>query len=282
MRRPIGALLVRWCTASLILLAMAGCSSNERDPLLTPTGIRPLPAHLAGGLEGFIRHDSTIYAGLSGAPYPPTVVTLLKGDSAVGADTIAADRRGFRFVGLAPGRYTLLARSHAFRPASLGPVQVREEIRDAGDIPMSAASESLQTIVLVIGQMPGFTEAEIFSFETAMDANTLGLWSYPNSFAAARPVAAGTYRFKFLTDLSSSGGQWIGWGGDSNQVLTAPVTDRPVRFGFGSSTDLKVSFPTSGLYEFTFDERRLTFSVRLASPSPTLRSHRRPLERSNR
>ena len=51
-----------------------------------------------------------------------------------------------------------------------------------------------------------------------------------------------------------------------------PITDAPVRRGTGPVSDLKVTFPTSGLYQFTFDERRLTFSIKLAT-APSRAAH---------
>ena len=268
--------------AALVTVLIAGCAKNDAGTLLTPTGIRPSPENPTGGIEGFVRHDSTNYAGLSGAPYPITFVTLLRGATSLGTDTVSLDRRGFRFEGIAPGSYTLVARSHAFQPASLGPVVVRESVRDAGDLFMTAAPESIQSITLVIGQMPGFTENELLTFDTAMEQNTFGVWTYPNTFAAVASIPAGTYRFKFVTDLSSGGGDWIGWGGDSSEVLVAPLTDAPVRFASGPASDLKVTFPATGEYAFTLDERRLTFSLQPYVPSPapgaargaTARSHR--------
>ncbi len=273
---------LRLLMAAALLAMAAGCARNEAGTLLTPTGIRPLPETATGGLEGFVRHDSTNFAGLVGPPYPPTVVTLLRGSETVAADTAGAERRGFRFERIPPGRYTLVARSHAFRPASLGPVAVGESVRDAGDLFMTAAPESLSALTLVIGQMPGFTEDELFTFNTAMEQNVFGVWTYPNTFAPTASIPAGTYRFKFVTDLSSGGGNLIGWGGDSTVVRTAPLTDAPVRFGSGPHTDLKVTFPVSGEYAFTFDERRLTFSIQPAPPSPVRIAAGAPHARSRR
>lgn len=253
--------------AGLAISVWAGCSGNDAGSVLTPTGIRPLPTDATGGLAGFVRHDSTTYPGLSGTPYPPTVVTLLRDATILGADTLGGEDRGFRFERLPQGSYTLVARSHAFRPASLGPVLVREAVRDAGDLFMSAAPESLSSLPFVIGSMPGFSLDELATFSTAMEQNTPGIFTYPDSdpLTPIATIPAGTYRFKFVTDKSSSPGRLIGWGGDSTEVLVAPLTGARVRFASDAASDLKVTFPATAEYAFTFDERRLTFSIQPVS-----------------
>lgn len=267
--------------AALALLAVAGCAGNDADTLLTPTGIRPLPTEATGGLEGFVRHDSTRYAGFEGTPYAPTVITLLRGATVLGADTVGGAKRGFRFERLPQGQYTLVARSHAFRPASLGPIAVGEIVRDAGDLYMQAAPESLSAFPLVIGTIPGFSVDEIFTFATAMEQNTAGLFTFPDTdpLTPDLTIPAGTYRFKFTTDESSSIGHLIGWGGDSSQVLTAPVIDSPVRFTTDAASEIKVTFPTTAVYAFTLDERRLTFSIQ---PLPSATAHAAARGRSAR
>jgi len=262
-RRPILARslsLLLFCTFCGALL---GCSANGSDTLITPTGIRPVPSVSTGGLEGYVRHDSTRYPGFEGPPYAPTEVTLLRGATLVGRDTIAGSVRGFRFERLPQGSYTLVARSHAFRPASLGPVLVGEVVRDAGDLYMQAAPESLSAFPLIIGTMPGYSVDEIFTFSTAMEQNAPGLFTYPDSDPSTitPTIPAGTYRFKFITDKSSTVGNLIGWGGDSSVVLLAPFTDAPVRYSTDAATEIKVTFPTSAEYAFVLDERRLTFSI---------------------
>lgn len=270
--------------SAALVLSLAGCAKNDGGTLLTPTGIRPLPEHPEGGLEGFVRHDSTNYAGLSGSPYPTTFVTLLRGATILGADTVSGEKRGFRFEGIAPGSYTLVARSHAFQPASLGPVMVRDVVRDAGDLFMTAAPESLRSLTFVIGTMPGFSIDELGTFSTLMEQSPIGIWTYPDTdtSTAVTSITAGTYRFKFVTDKSSSASQLIGWGGDSTEVLTAPLSGARVRFGSSPATDLKVTFPVTGEYAFTLDERRLTFSIQPHVPSPALGAARGASARSRR
>jgi hypothetical protein len=263
------ALRLRILPAACALLLALGCGGNDGALDLVPTGVRPLPENPSGGLTGFVRHDSTAFPGLLGAPFPPTTITLLRAGIEVAEDTLGGLDRGFAFRGVAPGAYTLLARSHAFRPSVLGPVTVRDAVRDAGDIYMEASPDSIELLTFLIGTMPGYGADQLATFLTLLEQAPLGVWTYPSTFFEPVAVPAGTYRFKFVTDLLSTDGALTGWGGDSTEVLVAPVTQQPLRFGSGPATDLRMTFPTTGVYQFVLDERRLTFSVSLLPPSAT-------------
>lgn len=279
----------RTIRAALALLSLglaafalaAGCSRNLPTAALVPTGVRTgVPP---GGFYGYVLYDSLTYAGLTGTPYPFTLTQLYTyhSDAAsngfmtprafVRQDTVSGAKRRYSFAALPPDTYLVIARSHAFSPVGFGPVIVTDRVRDVGDLFMHAnTTDSLGLTVFVTGTMPGYSLDDAALFNTLLDQNSLGVWSYPNSFATPATIPAGTYRFKFVTDApSSTAGHLIGWGGDSTQVLEAPVTGAQVRFGTTAATDLKVHFPTTGLYAFTFDERRLTFSIALVLPSPS-------------
>jgi len=256
--------------AALALVATVvagGCSRNTPGLLLAPTGARPAPAIPTAGIWGYLVFDPTHYTSLTGAPFPPARLDLFNSQGKV-VDSlfVGGPTARFEFDALPPGRYGFNVRTHAFKPATFGWYTISTRVQDVGNLGLVASIDSLASAMYVIGNMTGFTTAELYTYTTFMDQNDLGVWTYPGTWGST-PVPAGTHRFKFVTDASSTPNHLIGWGGDSTQVLTAPVIDAPVRFGTGPVSDLKVSFPTSGTYLFTFDERRLTFSV-VAGPAP--------------
>ncbi len=258
-RAAAAALLV-----ALALTGLAGCSRNRPGTILSPTGFQPAPENPTGGLRGRLRFDPTNAPDLNVAPFPPTRLRLIAGGVVVRDTLVGGASDQFTFSALPPGRYTVTANSHAFRPATLPVMLVTDAVRETDDLTMSVSVDSLNTVyIAVVGQMPGFGIDGYNFGDTSLLGTALGVWSYPNDFAAPIPVAAGTYRFKFVTDPTGATGT-IGWGGDSTVVLTAPLSGSPVRFGEGAALDLKVTFPTTGVYQFVLDERRQTFSVQLA------------------
>ena len=257
----------RWLAVSALLAALLapGCGRNKPGLVLAPTGLRPVPAVPSGGIWGDLTFDPTHYTGLDQAPFPRAEIILLSlSGQHVDSLVMPGDSRRFEFDHVAPGHYSITVRNHAFKLAAFGSFFVSTWVQDVGDKALAANYDSLANECYVIGAMPGFSTAELSSGSTFMDQNDVGVWTYPGGMGAT-PVPAGTYRFKFVTDASSTTNHLIGWGGDSTQVLTAPVTNAPLRRGTGPVSDLKVTFPTSGTYLFTFDERRLTFSITLGT-----------------
>lgn len=265
-----------WAGAALLLafaLALAaGCSGNRPGTILAPTGPRPAPEHPTGGVFGTVRWDPTNAPDLGTAPFPPTLVQVrdLAGQL-VGEDTLDTATDRFEVLGLPPGTYVVGAGSRAFRTTTLPAVRVVDEPRDVDAIVLPINPDSTSVTIWLIGRMPGFSYDEFF--DNSLVGVSLGLWVYPNDFTTPREVTAGTHRFKFVTDPSFPN-DLIGWGGDSTVVLTAPVTGAKVRFGRGPAHDLKVTFPTTGLYTFTLDERRQTFSVQPTPPALAARRSR--------
>jgi len=260
--------LVGATTIAGALLLLAGCGKNSPSSLLVPTGIRPAPAVPTGGLFGFLVYDTLNYVGLSNAPFPPATVQLFAGATPVDTFAVGGASRRFDFSNLPPGDYSVVVRSHAFRPAGFGPFRVVDTNRDAGDLGLTAnTSDSLASIVYVIGDMPGYTVDELNTFSTYCDAALVGRWTFPNEFFPPVEITAGTHRLKFVTDASSTTGNLIGWGGNGATTLTVPVVNEPARFGSGPTTDIVVNFPSTGVYAFTFDERRLTFTI-VTAPVP--------------
>jgi hypothetical protein len=264
---------VRWRALAALGLATAlalagfGCGRNKPSSLLVPTGIRPAPDVATGGLFGFVEYDTVNYAGLDAPPYPPATVQAYLGGALVATTTTGGDSRRFELTGLPRGDYSLVVRSHAFSPAGFGLFRVLDAVRDAGDLGLTAnTSDSLASTVYLTGDMPGYTVDEIPTFATYCDGLVVGIWTYPNLLFTPEPIAAGTHRIKFVTDASSTAGNLIGWGADASVTLQVPVSNVPAHFGFGAATDIVANFPATGIYDFVFDERRLTFSI---TPSAT-------------
>lgn len=260
------ALVLAWMAGTL--MALTGCGKNSPSALLVPTGIRPAPSVPTGGLFGYVAFDTTIYSGLGAPPYPGAKVVLFRGSTEVATATTGGNGRFFEFGRLTPGDYSVVVRSHAFSPAGYGLFRVVDTARDAGDLKLFAnTSDSLASIVYVIGDMAGYTPDEIGTFSTYCDALSVGVWTFPNLLFTPVAITAGTHRIKFVTDGSSTPGNLIGWGGDGSTTLSIPVVDAPAVFGTGPATDIVANFPTTGVYAFTFDERRQTFSIVPAPPS---------------
>lgn len=267
-RRAVLAALV--ALGSVCAALLAGCGRNESSKLLVPTGIRPSPAVPTGGLTGLVFFDSTAYPGLGSAPLPPAIVTVFDGIDVVAETTTTSVDRSFTFTGLPPGDYGLVARSHAFDPRVFGPFRVVDKLREAGDLSLTANTiDSLASLTYLVGTMPGFGTDEIGNFTNYCDALSVGRWTYPNVLFTQNSIPAGTYRLKFVTDASSTPGHLIGWGGDGTTALTVPVRGATARFGTDAASDLVVTFPSAGNYDFVFDERRLTIDI---TPTPATTS----------
>lgn len=252
----------------------AGCGGNDPGTLLTPTGIRPAPGSWPGSLTGSVLFDPVNTPDLAAAPFPPTRVELYQGATLVAVDSLEAGSPNYLFTGVAPGLYSVVARSSAFFAASRGNLPVRDSQLDAGNLMLTLNSGSFSNYIEVIGTMPGFDAGQLGMGTTSLDQNTIGLWTFPNllmpDIYPYPVIPAGTYRLKFVNDFSSTDVNRIGWGGDPSDTLTAPVTQHRVIRGSGPATDLVVRFPATASYAFTLDERRQTFSV---TPMPTPRNH---------
>lgn len=272
--------LLRLALLVATVAALIGCGKNLPTSVMVPTGYRPgTPPGAIAGSVGF----DPVYVGLQNAPYPRVAVELhtFRVGGRGQADSIGAlvERRDlggtvndYSFTGLMPGTYILQFRTeHAFVGVDRAPIIVELDPVRLNATVLPAESESLALATYVVGTMPGFSIDDAFvNATTAMVQDTLGLWSYPDLLFGYTPIAAGTYRFKFVTDFSSTQDHLIGWGGDSTVTLTAPVTNAPVRYASGPAEDIKVTIPTSGNWAFTLDERRLTFSI---APAPATKAY---------
>lgn len=251
---------------ALLLAVAAGCGKNSASTLLVPSGIRPAPTVPTGGLWGNVLFANATYPDLTTAPFPPATVQVFSGSSLVRTTTTDGTTQGFRIEQLPPGDYSLVVRSHAFNPAQFGPYRVVDRVRDAGDLALSPNTvDSLGSLLLVVGTMPNYDAGTVLLDYSSVCANdTVGVFVFDSRldfYGSPRPVTAGTHRLKFVTDVSSTDGHLIGWGGRGDTTLTAPVRGVRARYGNGPSTDLVVQFPTTGQYRFRFDERRQTIDI---------------------
>lgn len=260
--------------ALLLLAASTGCDRNPPGTALAPTGIRPAPAAWPGSITGLVFFDPVNTPDLAAPPYPPTRVELFSGSTLVATDSLAPASRTFLFTGVAAGEYSIVVRSAAFFANSLGGIRVNSLPVDAGNIRLAVNPGAFSAGMEIIGTIPGFRIADIqeglFPIDVnGLSATALGVWDYPSlDYPNGQAIAAGTYRFKFATLFPVSVTTMTGWGDASGATLTAPVTDHPAVLASGASTDIVMTFPTTGVYSFRLDERRQTFSVMYLHAAP--------------
>lgn len=258
---------------SVLLFALAaavamavGCGRNDATSVLTPTGIRPAPGVWPGSLKGYVFFDPALAPELADAPFPPTRIELFSGSELVGIDSLEANSREFRFEGLPQGSYSVVVRSRVFDSNSRGGLRVRDGELDIGNVTLSLNTSFLEVALYVTGSMPGFDADQIWLLTTMLGSNGYGIWTFPSDLSPAIEIPAGTYRFKLVTDESSSNSNFIGWGWSPGDTLQVPVSNHPVVMGSGPASDIVARFPVTGYYTFTLDERRQTVSVSLLPP----------------
>jgi hypothetical protein len=246
--------------AALLVAVAAGCSRNRPETLLAPTGVRPAPAPWKGSVTGLVYFDPLNTPDMAGPPYPPTTVQLF--DTAlVATQALAPGTRWFTFRGVKPGIYSVVARSRAFFAGSIGGIKVREDSTDAGNLTLRFNPVSISNTMDIGGTIPGYSTDQIPFGPGTMDQNVIGIWTYPNSLYDPLVIPAGTYAFKFYAPT-------VTWGGASAETLTVPVSAHAALDGAAPRSDIVVRFPSTGVYTFTLDERRQTFSVSVAPPGP--------------
>jgi len=250
------------------IASLAGCGRNEAGSVLAPTGVRPAPAEWLGSVTGLIFFDPLNTPDLAAPPYPPTRVELFMGGVLTAVDSLEPGSRSFYFPHVAPGDYSIVVRSRVFFSRSRGGIIVRERALDIGNVTLTLNPLALENAVYVAGAIPGLGTDQIPFATGILEGSGFGIWTYPNLFWDPVVIPAGTYRFKFVTDESSTDANLIGWGGNSADTLVVPVTSQPAFKGSGPATDLVVRFPDTGTYAFTLDERRQRFSIELV-PSAT-------------
>lgn len=257
--------------AAAAALAVAGCDANRRDPFLVPTGIRERPLVGPVTLTGRVVYDPGQAPDLADPPYPSTVVEVWDDTLVVARDTLDPATRRFAIAGLQPGNFKVLARAHFFRPGSLPPVRVTSGEVDLGDLTLALDPSGVSNDIHIVGDFNGFTFVPFSPDDsTGLEQRATGLWYGPNLQPVdvggtieepdtALTLAAGTWRFRFVTDYDLDNP--TDWGGDEAQVIDVPVAYAPMRVVSGPGTHLTLRLPATARYRFEVDERRRTFSV---------------------
>ncbi len=296
MNRSRSLLALALALVAFAALAAGGCSRNEPGTLLAPTGYRPAPAQWSGRLVGKLFYDPINTPDLATAPYPPTRVELWRFQPdtlMVAVDSLTNTTTWFDFEHLSPSvDYRVKVFSAMFYEADVNGIKVNENRVDAGNLTLRVNPNATAAGMEIIGTMPGFRLADLdygmwFPLDsTRAGAPALGVWEfpYPNplpanpneedlaywGFAQRHKITAGTYHFKFVTDFPDDPNNLGGWGNPLGGTLTAPVTNHPAVRATGPATDIVMTFPTTGVYRFTLDERRQTFSVSFDHAVPAL------------
>lgn len=267
--RPPASAPALLATLALLAALGTGCALNEPGTELVPTGVRSAPAIWPGGVAGLVFFDPDNAPDLAAPPFPPTRVELFQGATLVAVDSLPPFSRAYAFHNVPAGTYSLVVRSRLFLPNSIGNVQVRDVVRDAGNLTLLINPAAVSANLFVAGDIPGLgaTTDDFLNGYGSMNQNQLGLWSYPNDLWPAVSIPAGTYRFKFVSDASSTEANLIGWGGSASELLSVPIVNHPAVFGSGPATDIVLTIPADGIYAFHLDERRQVFSIELA-PAP--------------
>jgi hypothetical protein len=261
---------------ALALVAAAGCGRNHFTTFMAPTGVSPAPAQWPGSVTGLVLFDPLNTPDLATAPFPPTRLELWQDTSRIAIDSLESGSAQFRFTNVKPGTYSVVGRSSTFLAGSLGNIRVGSGEKDGGNVKLIIDTNTLSSGMEVIGTIPGFRIADLQEGLFPIDVNQLyasqlGVWNYPSlDYPDGQVIPAGTYRFKFATIFPAVVTNMTGWGDAIGGTLTAPVTNHPAILGSGSSTDIVMTFPTTGVYAFTLDERRHTFSVQYQPARPAL------------
>ena len=261
LRRPAG-LRASLAAAALLLAIATGCGRNSPSTLLVPTGFRSGSAVPNGAVFGFVVYDPTNTPDLSVAPFPRTIAVLEKSGTAVRSDTLSIDSTRFHFEGVAPGTYTVRILASAFLVNLKPNLKVRDQRVDAGNITVQLDNAFLNTIqCFLTGNIPGFGLDQVVTYESSLDQNQLGIWTYPNGLYAGAPIPAGTYRFKVITDVSSTLSNLVGWGSTAAETLQVPFSNLRVARSSGPASDLFARFPATAVYQITLDERRQALTI---------------------
>ena len=247
----------------LALVLATGCGRNHASSLLTPTGITPGPAVPTGSVFGFVTYDPVNTPDLSRPPFPITIATLSRDGVAVANDTLAIDSTRFHFEDVAPGTYTVTVQAQSFLGNAITNLAVRNTRIDAGNVTLGIDNAYLNTIgVFLTGNIPGFGLDQLMTYESALDQNVLGIWTYPNAlYDPPTSIPRGTYRFKLVTDISSTLSNLVGWGWTVTDTLRVPFVGHRVVRTSGPATDIVARFDTTGVYQVTLDERRQSLSI---------------------
>jgi len=204
---------------------------------------------LTGGIAGTFTFDPSITPDITGPPWPPVALELLRSGAVVDQVTTPKSSNAFSFAGLAAGSYRLRWRAHQYVTDSLDVTVATTVV--AQDVTLAFDVAAITSNIYCSGAFNGFSIAD----STQMTQTAVGVWTYD----PGHPVAAGTYALRFVTDGFVDNPS--DYGGNPAATITVPVTDADCAVVAGASTNLTIQIPTTDHYLFQLDERRLTFSV---------------------
>jgi hypothetical protein len=220
------------------------------------------PATLPGGIHATLAFDPFTLP-ITTPPYPPVTARLYWDSERLDSLLLSTGADGLDLADLDRADYRLVLSSPLYTTVDL-PVSVGTSVADLGTLNLTFDFNLLASAVDVAGDFNGWTA-------TALPADLTGELAW--SVTTTTPIAAGTHDFKFARN-----GSFVdpAYGGDPATTLTAPLVNQPTHLvgGGGTSTNaIRVSFPTTGNYTFTLDERRQVFSLQ-ATGTAASRSRR--------
>jgi len=213
-------------------------------------------ATLPGGIHATLAYDPSTLP-IATAPYPPTTAKLYWGTARLDSLLIPTSGNSLDLSDLDQATYRLTLSSPLYPTVDL-PVTVGSGVTDLGTLNMVFDFNLLASTVNVAGDFNGWSASAL-----PTDLNGDLAWTVTTS----TPITAGVHDFKFAR---YGGFVDPAYGGDPGTTLTVPFANQPTRLvsGGGTSTNaIRASFPATGNYTFTLDERRQVFSI-VAAPAP--------------
>jgi hypothetical protein len=219
-------------------------------------------ATLPGGIHAGLAFDPFTLP-ITTPPYPPVTAKLYWGSEQLDSLLLSTGADVLDLADLDQAGYRLVLSSPLYTTVDL-PVSVGTSVADLGTLNLTFDFNLLASAVNVAGDFNGWSA-------TALSADLTGDLSW--SVTTTTPIAAGTHDLKFARN-----GSFVdpAYGGDPATTLTAPVVNQPTQLVGGGGTSanaIRVSFPTTGNYTFTLDERRQVFSLQ-ATGTAASRSRR--------
>ncbi len=211
-------------------------------------------ATLPGGIHATLAYDP--YAlPITTPPYPPTTAKLYWGTERLDSLLIPTSGNTLDLTDLDQATYRLTLSSPLY-PTVEVPVTVGSGVANLGTLNLVTDFFLLANTINVAGDFNGWSAGAL-----AADLNGDLAWVATTT----TPITAGVHDFKFARN-----GGFVdpAYGGDPGTTLSVPVSNQPTRLvtGGGSSTNaVRASFPTTGNYTFTLDERRQTLSIQAAA-----------------
>jgi hypothetical protein len=215
-----------------------------------------------GGLTGKVDWATLGYSDLTAAPFPPTTVILRQGTTGVDTVVTGGGSDSFSFSNLQPGIYDLFLDARMFVARTVTALDVPPgPATDAGTIALTRTNAEASNGLTLVGSFNDPATLHPDSLDWQLGQFPLGVWTLTSPIS----IPAGVQTFKIVTDYAFSVPP--DYGGDPAVTLAVPLANAPVTLVTGSGGSLKVDFPSTGVYNFTLDERRQTLGIQ-PGPGP--------------